>query len=428
MILAATAKCTTMAGLLRHDVRVEQEDASWPPVPPRIAELIRRGAQAVADPDATWLVELHEASLSGEGMRAVAADPVLAESTRRANVANLLAWVAHNIERPGERVPPSLSADALANARDLVRRGLDADALDAYRKGQSVAWQRWMDVCFGLTEDPAELRALLDVTARSISTYLDDTIEAVRERMQAEAVELTTGTHAERLTTVTLLLEGAPVEPRHAETRLGYGLLGPHTAALVWGAPDVDPARLEAAAEALVDATGSARRLTVIANAATLWVWLPTAVGAEAAGAVVVPDGVRVALGRPGRGLAGFRSSHLEAVATQQTMERAAGRRRLASYDQVQLVALLERDRRAADAFVEDTLGRLVDADPELRVVALTYLRELGNVTATARRLYTHRNTVIRRLQRVDELLPRPLAENPVHVATALELLSWRTG
>jgi len=99
----------------------------------------------------------------------------------------------------------------------------------------------------------------------------------------------------------------------------------------------------------------------------------------------------------------------------------------VASYDQVQLVALLEQDRRTADAFVEDTLGRLAEADPELRLVASTYLRELGNVTRTAQRLYTHRNTVIRRLQRVDELLPRALADNPVHVATALELLAWRT-
>ncbi|MGN6251540.1 MAG: PucR family transcriptional regulator [Marmoricola sp.] len=407
----------------------------WPAVSPEVAELIRRGARAVADPRADWLQELHEASLSGEGMRAVAADPVLAESTRRANLANLLGWVAHNIEHPGQRVPPSLSADALANARDLVRRGLDADALDAYRKGQSVAWQRWMQVCFGLTDDPDQLRALLEVTALSITTYLDDTIEAIRTRMQAEAAELTTGTHAERLATVTLLLEGAPLDARHAEARLGYGLTGPHTAALVWGAPDVDPRRLEAAAEVLLEAAGAGRRLTLIANAATLWVWLPVAVRAQMLGDLAargaVPEGVRIALGRPGRDATGFRASHLEAVTTQQTMDRAAaagGRRRVASYDEVQLVALLEQDRRTADAFVEDTLGALVHADAELRLVAATYLRELGNVTRTAQRLFSHRNTVIRRLHRVDELLPRPLADNPVHVAAALELLSWRAG
>ncbi|MFC7343676.1 PucR family transcriptional regulator [Saccharopolyspora griseoalba] len=400
----------------------------WPVVPPRIAELIRRGAQEVADPGEEWLQELHEAALSGPGMRAVAADPVLAESTRRANVANLLAWVAHNIDKPGTRVPPSLSPDSIANARDLVRRGLDADALDAFRKGQSAAWQRWMDVCFGLTDDPAELHRVLEITALSISTYLDDTVEALREQMNAERDDLARGSHAERLATVTLLVEGAPITVRQAEARLGHRLTGPHTAAIVWGPPDVDSARLEDAAEGLLQAAGAERRLTLVANAATLWVWLPAAVSPEDLPPIEMPDEVRIAVGRPGRDLAGFRSSHLEALTAQQVIDRAGMRAGIASYDEVQLVGMLERDRKDADAFLERTLGELAEADPELRRVALTYLRELGNVTRTAERLYTHRNTVIRRLRRIDELLPRPLAENAVHVAAALELRSWRAG
>jgi DNA-binding PucR family transcriptional regulator len=56
----------------------------------------------------------------------------------------------------------------------------------------------------------------------------------------------------------------------------------------------------------------------------------------------------------------------------------------------------------------------------------LTYVRELGNATRTAQRLYTHRNTVLRRLARADELLPRPLADDVLAVATALEVLRWR--
>jgi DNA-binding PucR family transcriptional regulator len=56
----------------------------------------------------------------------------------------------------------------------------------------------------------------------------------------------------------------------------------------------------------------------------------------------------------------------------------------------------------------------------------LTYVRELGSTSRTAERLYTHRNTVLRRLARADELLPRPLAENVVSVAAALEVLRWR--
>src|SRR3712207_7401400 len=50
---------------------------------------------------------------------------------------------------------------------DLVRRGLDESGLDTYRTGQGVALRRWMEICFGLTADPTELRALLDVSALS---------------------------------------------------------------------------------------------------------------------------------------------------------------------------------------------------------------------------------------------------------------------
>ncbi|OLR92781.1 PucR family transcriptional regulator [Actinokineospora bangkokensis] len=393
---------------------------------PRIAELIRRGAREVADPGADWLQELHDASLSGGAMASIGADPVLVESTRRANVAILLGWIAHNIEHPGERVPPSTAQDPLTHARELVRRGMDGGALDAYRKGQSAAWQRWMQVCFTLTDDPAELRELLSTTARSITAYIDDTVEAVRARMQAEREELTTGTHAERMATVTLLLEGAPVDTARAEARLGYPLTGPHTAALVWGAPGVDPRHLETTAEGLVEAAAAPRRLTVIANTATLWVWLPIATRPDLA-RLHVPEGVRVAVGRAATGLDGFRASHLEAATTQRTMDRSSPHRRTATYDDVLLVALLDQDRRTADAFVETTLGALRRADPELRTTALTYLRELCNVSRTADRLYTHRNTVLRRLHRADQLLPQPLADNPVHIAAALELCSWQS-
>ena len=73
-----------------------------------------------------------------------------------------------------------------------------------------------------------------------------------------------------------------------------------------------------------------------------------------------------------------------------------------------------------ADGFT-DTLGDLRHADAATQEAVLTYVHELGNTTRTAERLFTHRNTVLRRLARADELLPRPLAENVVGVGAALE-------
>jgi DNA-binding PucR family transcriptional regulator len=409
-------------------VQTAAGSSRWPELSPRVAELFRRGAQVLLDPRAEWLEQLHAASLSGDPMRPVVEDPVLAAALRRANIANLVHWSAANVEHPGARVQANTGPEVLGTTRDLVRRGLDESVLNAYRTGQSVAWRRWMQICFDLSADPAELRELLDVSARSMSTFVDDTVAAVSERMEAERAELTRGGSAERRAAVTLLLEGAPIGRARAEARLGYGLTGPHTAAIVWnasGAPD----HLESAAEGLLRTIGGGHRLTVVASAAALWVWFPAGgtprVGDLAAQLSRHPD-VRIAVGRPGMDVDGFRRSHLDAAATQRMMARLTSPQQIARFEDVQLVSLLTADPGEADAFVTDALGSLRHADAATQEAVLTYVREQCNTSRAAERLYTHRNTVLRRLARADELLPRPLAENLVNVAAALEVLRWR--
>ncbi|MGN9757440.1 helix-turn-helix domain-containing protein [Streptomyces sp. SD31] len=65
-------------------------------------------------------------------------------------------------------------------------------------------------------------------------------------------------------------------------------------------------------------------------------------------------------------------------------------------------------------------------ADAETRQTLDTYLREQCSTTRTAERLFTHRNTVLRRLTPADDLLPRPLADNVTAVAAAPEVIRWR--
>jgi DNA-binding PucR family transcriptional regulator len=400
----------------------------WPELSLGAAELLRRGAEVLLDHRADWVEQLHAASLSGDRMRPVVDDPVLTAALRRANVANLLHWAAANVERPGARVDANTAPEVLAATRDLVRRGLDDSVLDAYRTGQSVAWRRWMGICFDLTQDPGELRELLDASALSMSTFVDDTVAAVSARMESERAELTRGASAERRAAVTLLLEGAPISRTRAETQLGYGLTGRHTAAIVWNTSG-ESDHLEAAAETVLRASGASHRLTVVPSAAALWVWFPAGtapgVGRLAAELAAYPD-VRVALGRPGADVDGFRRSHLEAVATQRMLTRLTSAQPIASYEDVQLVSLLTAEPTEADEFLTDALGDLRHADAATQEAVLTYVHELGNATRTAQRLFTHRNTVLRRLARADELLPRPLAENVLGVGVALEMLRWR--
>ena len=150
-------------------------------------------------------------------------------------------------------------------------------------------------------------------------------------------------------------------------------------------------------------------------------------ISSEAAEAALADRiGVHVAFGRPGRDLEGFRRSHLDALAAQRVLARVGSARPVVRYEDVALISVLTADMAQADQFVTDTLGDLATADAGLRDTALTYVRERFNASAAAEKLYTHRNTVERRLARVDQLLPAPLADNAASVVAALMLVQLR--
>ncbi|MDI3288024.1 PucR family transcriptional regulator [Polyangium sp. 15x6] len=394
-------------------------------------ELIRRGAEMALNAPPEWLEEVDRATLSIRNMKVVADDPVLAAAMRRTNRANLLHWAAANLRDPGAPVAPNLHAESLRTARDLVRRGVTESSLHAYRTGQNAAWLRWMSVAFELTSDPDELRELLDISARSISSFIDATIASISAQMDAERDELTRGTHAERREVVALLLNGAPISPQNASQRLGYQLDQTHRAAIVWSdETESDLGSLENAADALARAASAERPLVVVASAATLWVWVSETAEPDLErlrAATRALPGVRIALGSRSRGIEGFRRSHLDALTTQRMVARLRSDQRIVSFDRVRLVALVTHDPEGADQFVKYTLGDFETASPELRRSLLTFLEEGCNASRTAARLRTHRNTLLRRLARAEELLPRPLEHNRVHVAVALEVLYWRS-
>ncbi|TXI56142.1 PucR family transcriptional regulator [Mycolicibacterium mageritense] len=395
---------------------------TWKPPSPRVRELIRQCAQIVVNARPEWLDELDHAVLAASPL--VASDPELAAAVSRSNRANLYFWGAANVRDPGAPVPPNTGPEPLSIARELVRRGaFNAFPLDAYRVGEGVAWRRLMEIAFELTSEPAELHELLDVCSRSISAFVDATLAGIAEQIELERDELTRGTHAERRETVALLLDGAPITRRRAESRLGYALTGTHTAAVIWSEqPEGDLARLDRAAEAFGHACGDPRPLSVLASAATRWVW---AHGAAAGEVPALADDVRIAIGSTGDGVDGFRRSHFDAITTQQMMARLHSPQQLATFTDIELIALVTAEPDRATAFVNRVLGDFESAGPELLETVRVFIDEQCNASHAAARLYTHRNTLLRRMARADEMLPRPLAENTVDVAVALGVLRW---
>ncbi|RFD24534.1 transcriptional regulator [Mycobacterium uberis] len=397
---------------------------------PQVRKLIREGARIALNPSQEWIDQLDHATVTANP--AIANDPVLAKVVRRASRAHLVHWATANLRDPGAPVPANVGPEPLTMARDLVRRGRDVLALDIYRVGEYMAWRRWIDIAFKLTSDPQELREMLDVSAQSINEYVAATLEAIAAQIQLEHDELTRSTHAERLEVVDLILEGAPVTQESAEARLSYRLGPTHTAAVIWSDDlDGDHGYLDQAAKAFSHVVGSAQQLIVVASAAARWVWLADAVAldvSEVQKRLLSLPKARVAIGTSATGIEGFRRSHLEALTTQRTLTRLKLHQQVAFFTDVQLVSLITQNPAAAKEFITNTLGDFESASPALQQTLLTFINEQCNASRAAKRLFTHRNTLLRRIESAEKLLPRPLDHASVHIAVALEALQWRGG
>ncbi|MGW6423990.1 PucR family transcriptional regulator [Nocardia sp. NPDC055053] len=401
----------------------------WPVPSERVCALMRGVAERILPSADEAVDEVFSASQLGTRYRFIVEDPVLAVGDRRMNKTYLIHWLTATINNPGRRVPPCEDPETLKFARDLVRRGMDTSDLGSWRGAQRVAWRRWTEECFAATSDHDLLREVLQVSGYSITTFVDDSMAALADYVEEERTDLARSAHAERQATAQLLLEGAPISRARAEARLGYALTGSHVAAIVWVDSTEAATALESAAEQVMRACGAGRRLTLVASTAALWLWIPADQVPPASTMRPMLDelpGVRVALGRAARDIEGFRRTHLDAATAQRVLARLGSVRRIVRYEDIQLVAALSADMAQAEQFVADTLGDLATADAVLRETALAYVQERFNATSTAERLFTHRNTIERRIARADRLLPQPLVRNATSVVAALMYLQLR--
>ncbi|MFJ9180633.1 PucR family transcriptional regulator [Streptomyces sp. NPDC102360] len=398
----------------------------WPSPSERVCELIRQIAESRLPVPDEVVDQVWQASQRAARQREYVDDPVLAEADRRLCKANMTHWLVSNMQEPGRRVTPAKDREMLIIARDLVLRGMDLDELESWRAAQRVGWGLWVDQCFAATDDREELRELMEVSANSLTTYIDDSIAAVGTYVDEIRAEMGFGAQAQRHTTVQLLLQGARINRARAEEQLGHPLAGHHVAAILWVDSPADAQELERAAEHVMWTCGATRRLTLPPSTSALWLWLPVDEVPPTADVLHVLEktpGVRVALGRTGAGLTGFRQSHLDAAAAQRLLARVGSSRMVVRYEDVHLVDLLTADPSQASEFVSRTLGDLATADPVLQCTVRTYVAEGYSVSRTADRLFAHRNTIDRRLAKARTLLPRPLDHDPTSVSAALMLV-----
>jgi DNA-binding PucR family transcriptional regulator len=134
--------------------------------------------------------------------------------------------------------------------------------------------------------------------------------------------------------------------------------------------------------------------------------------------------GVRLAVGEPARGLAGFRTTHFEALNARRVAtlsDRATGT--VTRYGLVALQALAAADIDQARAFVARELGALDADDDTSRRLAATlrvYLDEHASRSRAAKRLGIHENTISYRVRRAEEILGRSVDEDTLNLRVAL--------
>jgi DNA-binding PucR family transcriptional regulator len=363
-----------------------------------------------------------------EASPVLAGDATIEAETRASVRANLARWLRAVATRP-EQVPRGgTPPEVLDLARTMVRRAIELEALmTAYRQGQNTAWRRWMQVAVREVP-PDELGAVLDRSAELMFGFVDGVIEDLWDQLEREREDLLGAGSERRMETVRLILEGAPIDQDRASRRLGYELGRRHTALVLWTEPaGPEQGALERAVSALALAAGAHRPIALPAGSATLWAWLGTDAEPDAAALRRAMDhvdaDVRVAVGRTRAGMEGFRRSHAAALATQRLV--APTGERLTTFDEVEVVALVARDPEQAAEFVTSVLGPLAASDPactRLRETLRAYLEEGGHGPRAARRLNTHRNTVLQRVHRAEEILGYSVDERRLALSLALEL------
>lgn len=308
--------------------------------------------------------------------------------------------------------------EALEWARRSADRGITAETiLRAYRLGHARYWELWYaELC---EQGEGDAATLAEATAAS-STFFFRWIDAVSAPLlqahEEQRDRRVRSADAVRADTVRRILEQAPVDEPAAAARLGYELSGRHVAMITWIEGETgDPAGtvLEDVATLLARRLGGpqARPLIVRDGALALWAWVRSFDGFEEVALEGVDLGdprVRVALGRPGPGIEGFRDSHLQARVAQRVARLAPGGSPLLRYDdETGVLALLTNDVDRARRFVRRTLGPLAAGDEPTRRLLDTlrvFQAEGQSFARTAARLQVHQNTAAYRVKRALEL------------------------
>lgn len=366
----------------------------------------------------------------------------LLDSTIHSNIELFLEYAKGNVALK-EIVLPAAS---MAHARRIAQREISSVALlRVFRIGQRRVASHAMQEIWRTETDPAVAYASARQFHEMTFAYVDHISDQVVAEYEGERERWVANRNTVRTAMLASILEGEAPETGIAEPVLGYRLRQGHVGLVLWDSASPESAEslrvLERALIALAATVSrQARQLFIPSDQSQAWGWIGTgAHGADisdsAIESVLAGDddfrSIKVAVGRPGTGIGGFRTSHLEAVrAFAVAAADGAVARRVTSFAEagVRIASLLSGDMAATKALVADALGGLV-ADDEyserLRETLSVFFEESMGYSAVAKKLHMHRNTVKYRIDKAVEARGRPLDADAIELQLALLLCRW---
>ncbi|MGW1888276.1 PucR family transcriptional regulator [Streptomyces sp. NPDC001970] len=244
---------------------------------------------------------------------------------------------------------------------------------------------------------------------------------------------------AARAARVRDLLAEKDIDLNWAEPALGYRLRQNHLGLVAW----LPTLKGEGAGLALLDRITNeiarkldcpARPLFVPRDAVLSWAWLPLGsrsdVSSEQVSNVVERSDppVHVCAGCVGYGIEGFRSTHRQALRTQELAAVASPAPQFTDFSAVAPIALMATNVDDMRAWVWGILGPLAVDDEHsarLRETAQIFLDTGCSYTATASAQILHKNTVQYRIRKAEEIMGHPVQQGHSDLEVALRAVQY---
>lgn len=361
------------------------------------------------------------------------------------SISDVIRQFAESIDDGSDPRGVETPESAVAVGRARIQHGVPlAYIMRTFRLSQDVLWA-WI---FERITD-AELGAADQAVAVELATgwlfaYIDSALVRSEQIYEREREAWLRSAAATRTNAVDDVLTERERDPQRAATKLRYDINREHLAVSIWAESeptdsDAQEVLTEACA-AVANAVAAETMLSHPMGSLAMTAWLSRRDRFDAADldadtvlrTAKLPAPVRIAMGEPAWGLAGFRSSYLQAGRARRVTELAGARGRpVTRYRDVALAALASADPDQASEFVLRVLGPLAADDETTYRVAMTlavYLQENRSPARAARRLTVHPNTVTYRINQAEAILGRSVDCDAAEVSVALALLPLLPG